>query len=183
MHRHFATSPAPHAAARAGLRPLLAAGALAALWSVASLTTPALAGETPMSSPAQTSSDTASPAENTQQSATPVGTWLLEDLRGEGVIDRVRTELTLESDGQISGSGGCNRIMGQGKLEGDSLTIGPLAGTRMACPPAVMEQEARFMKALEEVKGWRVEPELKKLHLLNDAGVTLLIFSASTPQK
>lgn len=183
MHRHFATSPVPHAAPRAGLWPLLAAGALATLWSIASFSTPALAGETPVKSTAQASPNTTASSEAAQGSTTPVGSWLLEDIRGGGVIDRVRTELTLGSDGRVSGSGGCNRIMGQGKLEGDSLTIGPLAGTRMACPPAVLEQEDRFLKTLEEVKGWRVETEQQKLHLLDGSGETLLIFSATTPQE
>ncbi|WP_322994156.1 META domain-containing protein [Castellaniella sp.] len=183
MHRHFAISHAIPTAARTNLRPLLAAGALTALWSFSLLITPALAGNGPMNSPTQASPDATVTSEKTHVEATPVGSWLLEDIRGGGVIDRVRTEMTLESDGRISGSGGCNRIMGQGKLDGETLTIGPLAGTRMACPPAVMEQEDRFLKTLEEVKGWRVETEQQKLHLLDGAGETLLIFSATTPQK
>ncbi len=111
----------------------------------------------------------------------PIGIWLLEDIQDSGVIDRVRTELDIQADGRISGSGGCNRFSTQGKLEGNRLSIDPAASTRMACPPAVMEQEARFLKMLEDVRGWRVDTQTQKLFLLDDADATLLTFSATTP--
>lgn len=178
MPRHFAISPA----LRTDLRPMLAASALGILWGLAPLPSQTYAAEPPATTPAQ-KTDTPTPSEEATVNTTPVGSWLLEDLGGGGVIDRVRTELTLDSDGRISGSGGCNRFMGDGKLDGKTLTIGPLAGTRMACPPAVMEQEDRFLKTLEKVQGWRVDTAQKKLHLLDGSGETLLIFSATTLQK
>ena len=49
----------------------------------------------------------------------------------------------------VSGSAGCNDYNGAYTLDGDKVTIGPLATTRKACEPAVMDQEAAFLTALQ----------------------------------
>lgn len=52
--------------------------------------------------------------------------------------------------GKLAGRSGCNRYSARikaGDLPGD-VTIGPAAGTRMACPPPAMETEQRFLAAL-----------------------------------
>jgi heat shock protein HslJ len=51
-------------------------------------------------------------------------------------------------DGRVSGSAGCNRYTGPYQSSGDTLSIGPLATTRMACAQPVMEQEAAYLAAL-----------------------------------
>ena len=55
---------------------------------------------------------------------------------------------------RVHGSGGCNRIAGPYRQEGDDLTIGPLAGTRMACADMATEQE--LLAALERVRGFAI---------------------------
>ena len=50
---------------------------------------------------------------------------------------------------QISGSSGCNTYNGAYTLDGNTVKIGPLATTRMACEPAVMDQETAFLTALQ----------------------------------
>lgn len=80
-----------------------------------------------------------------------VGAWLLEDLGGRGVVDMVRTTLEFESDGIVSGRGGCNRFTGSYDFEEGKLEFGPLAVTKMMCPEAVMEQEDGFHRALGAV--------------------------------
>jgi heat shock protein HslJ len=52
-------------------------------------------------------------------------------------------------DGQVSGSGGCNRFSGSYSQEGVTIRIGPLMSTRMACPEPVMEKERAFFAVLE----------------------------------
>jgi heat shock protein HslJ len=37
------------------------------------------------------------------------------------------------ADGQLSGFGGCNRVFGPCEVDGESIRIGPVASTRMAC--------------------------------------------------
>ena len=64
--------------------------------------------------------------------------------------------LTLE-DGRASGFGGCNTFTGGYELDGESITIGPLAGTLMACEEPKMDAEAAYLPALEAADAWAVE--------------------------
>ena len=54
-----------------------------------------------------------------------------------------------QSNGKLSGHGGCNRFFGTYKQDGIALTIGPLGATKMMCPPPQMETETRLMGALQ----------------------------------
>ncbi|WP_172331954.1 YbaY family lipoprotein [Mangrovicoccus sp. HB161399] len=108
---------------------------------------------------------------------TPVGRWLAEDIGGGGVVDRVRTVLELGPDGRVSGSGGCNAISGQAELSGAALSFGPLATTRKLCPPAVMDQEAKFLAALGGTRSWKIDPDRRKLILLDATGRTVAAFA------
>jgi heat shock protein HslJ len=83
-----------------------------------------------------------------QQSNLEGSRWLLEDLGGKGVLDNVRATLEFTAPGRVSGRGSCNRISGQVTIEGSAIRFGPLISTRMACAPAVNEQEANYLKAL-----------------------------------
>lgn len=109
--------------------------------------------------------------------ATPTGRWLAEDIRGGGVIDRLQTVLEIAPDGAVSGSGGCNRIFGRAAISGDSISFGRLASTRMACAPAAMNQEQKFLAALENVRRWRIDTGRGKLLLLDPGGATIVILA------
>lgn len=50
--------------------------------------------------------------------------------------------------GQISGSTGCNRFSGPARVEHGRLISGPLASTRMMCPPDTMRTEAELLDFL-----------------------------------
>lgn len=112
------------------------------------------------------------PASAGAASSSPRGSWLAEDINGGGVIDRLQTTLTLGADGKVTGTGGCNRYMGMATVKGDAITFGPMAGTRMACTPAVMDQENKFHAALETVRSWRVAQG--KLFLRDESGNVVL---------
>lgn len=137
----------------AGLLLLLALGAGAAL--------PLSAQDTPPAAPASLE-----------------GEWLAEDIGGGGVLDRLQTTLLLAPDGSVSGFGGCNRYRGTVRLEAGRIRFGPLAATRMACTPAAMEQEHRFLAALEKATGFRLDAPRRKLVLLDDAGTPLVTLAA-----
>jgi putative lipoprotein len=83
--------------------------------------------------------------------------WVAEDIGGRGVVERVRSTITLGADGRISGSGGCNRIAGSYTLSGETIGFGQMISTMMACAPAVGEQEQRFLRALGETRRWRID--------------------------
>lgn len=84
--------------------------------------------------------------------------WLLEDLGGTGVIDRIQTTLRFDSSNRLVGSGGCNQYFAEYQTSGESgIKIGAIGATRKACPPAVMDQEMRFFQALERSQRIRME--------------------------
>lgn len=113
--------------------------------------------------------------------ASPKGSWLAEDINGGGVIERLQTTLSLGAGGKVTGMGGCNRYRGQATLKGDTISFGPMAGTRMACSPAVMDQENKFHAALETVKSWSVTQG--KLLLRDGSGNIVLRFSTMDKHK
>ncbi len=104
--------------------------------------------------------------------------WLAEDIGKKGVIDNARTFIRFDSPEKVSGSGGVNRFNGTCKLAGDKLSFGPLMSTRMAGPPAVMDQEAKFLAALAKVTAFKLD-ENDLLHLLDKDGQELLRLSRS----
>jgi heat shock protein HslJ len=62
---------------------------------------------------------------------------------------------------RVSGSGGCNRVMGGFELHGDTLRLSRMAVTRMACLDG-MEQEQRFLKSLGDMERYRIINRLIK---------------------
>lgn len=82
-----------------------------------------------------------------------VGTgWLLEDLGGKGVLDRVQTTLQFQDGNRIAGSAGCNNYFGSFQVVNHEFSVGPIGATRKMCAPAVMDQEDRFFRALEKAQ-------------------------------
>jgi heat shock protein HslJ len=77
--------------------------------------------------------------------------WLVEDIDGRGVIDFLQSTVDFENDTRVGGMAGCNRFFGSIELDGENITVGPLAGTRKFCTQAVMDQEQRLLSALERV--------------------------------
>lgn len=57
---------------------------------------------------------------------------------------------------RLSGSGSCNRYTGDFSTSGSTLSVGPLATTFMSCEPAVMEQEQRFLTALQGAQRYEI---------------------------
>jgi putative lipoprotein len=109
--------------------------------------------------------------------STPAGRWLAEDIRGGGVADRLQTVLEISPDGRISGTGGCNRMAGKATIASAAITFGSIVSTKMACPPAVMNQESRFFAALNDVRAWRFDPVRRKLMLLGGDGTPLIVLA------
>jgi|SRR5579862_1187390 len=75
--------------------------------------------------------------------------WLLEDLSGAAVIDNVQATLAFPEAGKTTGNGSCNRFFGPAEISGSAIKLGPLGSTRMACTTAVMNQETKYIDALQ----------------------------------
>ena len=84
--------------------------------------------------------------------------------------------LILQAEGQrLAGSGGCNRLMGSYQLKGQTLALGKVASTMMACPDG-MEEETAFFRILEHVQAWKVQAD--QLDLLDESGRAIARFVA-----
>lgn len=80
-----------------------------------------------------------------------VGEWRIELIGGKPVISGSETTLAFDVDGSMHGNAACNRFFGGYALTGESLTLSPAGATRMACENELMDQEDRFLSALEQV--------------------------------
>lgn len=88
--------------------------------------------------------------------------------------------ITLELDaeaGQLFGMAGCNNYNAAYTLDGDKLTIGPVASTRMFCgePEGLMAQESQYLSWLEEVTSYEIDG--RQLTLRLDDGRSLIFHS------
>ena len=74
------------------------------------------------------------------------------------------------ADGAVSGSGGCNRLVGTFTADDGAVTIGPLGTTKMACqtPTGVMEQEVALVAALESAATYAIEGDRLELRTAGD---------------
>lgn len=95
--------------------------------------------------------------------------WLVEDIDNGGVLDRLRTFVQLAESGRATGSTGLNRFNGKVTLDADQIKFGPMATTRRGGPPAVMDQESKFIKAIAKVRSYKID-ENGLLRLLDEEG-------------
>jgi heat shock protein HslJ len=95
-------------------------------------------------------------------------TWRAATIVGRPVIDSSASTITFEADGRVHGGGGCNRYFGAATIAGEQVSFGPIGSTRMACAPALMDQEARFFRALESAQRWSLDE--RGLLLIHSAG-------------
>ena len=77
---------------------------------------------------------------------------------------------------RVSGSSGCNRLMGDYETNNDQLRFSHMAGTRMACVQG-MDSEKAFLDALGQVQRWKITG--RNLDLLDAAGDPVARFTAS----
>ena len=84
--------------------------------------------------------------------------YVLEWIGERPLIDNSHLTITLGDDGRAYGNGGCNHWFAPYTLDGENLSFGKVGSTRKLCAPALMEQEKRFLQALENVQRWDISP-------------------------
>ncbi|MBB5701366.1 putative lipoprotein [Ochrobactrum daejeonense] len=94
--------------------------------------------------------------------------WLAEDIQGGGVIDNAQTTLTVATDGAVNGSGGCNRYFSKATVAGDEISFADIGSTYMQCPPALMNQERKFLDVLGQTRSYKID--MGKLVLFDQEG-------------
>ena len=101
-------------------------------------------------------------------------TWLMTAYNNgkQAVVSGVAdTEVTavFGADGQLSGSAGCNRYNAPYTVDGDKITIGAPATTRMMCPQPIMDQEAQYLAAIQLAATYNVQGTRLDLRSAEDA--------------
>lgn len=84
------------------------------------------------------------------------------------VLEPARYTLLLHAGGQAEIQFDCNAGSGDYEIIGHQLSFGPLAATRMACPPD--SQDAVFMKQLGQVTTYFVNDGILYLEMPMDSG-------------
>ena len=105
--------------------------------------------------------------------------WTLVSLNGDPLVEG--TAVTLRFDNTaVEGTGGCNTYSGSYTASEDSLNLGDVVRTEMACPEpeGVFEQEQAYFRALGDVAQYRVDGE--RLELQDGNGVQILEFAIAT---
>ena len=118
------------------------------------------------------------------ESANLEGTlWALESYQnadGETVDAMLNSGARAEfENGEVSGTSGCNQFFGTYEVDGNSISIGPLASTLMACPPPLMDQEFGFMTSFQSAATYEISSDT--LTMSNANGDVVVTFLESEP--
>ena len=82
--------------------------------------------------------------------------WTVTSIAGTPTIAEAPPTMAFDPEGTVAGSDGCNQYTGSFHTDGDSIQVGPLATTRMACDPARNAQATAFAAAFSGATGWRL---------------------------
>jgi heat shock protein HslJ len=107
--------------------------------------------------------------------------WRATELAGKPIAAKAseREPHLVFEGGRVSGSDGCNRIMGSYERKGEAITFGQMAGTQMACTdPGIEQVERAFNEALKGATRMTVAGE--RLELLDGSGKRVAAFAART---
>jgi heat shock protein HslJ len=122
---------------------------------------------------ARPSSPATSPTSTPSDALPLAGTvWVADEIDGQRVVDGVASTIMFDGQAQAVGSTGCNRYVAPLHVAGSTLRLGDIAMTRRACPPAVMDQERRFVVALGAIRTYHQEGDT--LWLLDETGHVLV---------
>lgn len=84
--------------------------------------------------------------------------WQLQDLGGRPAMSQVQATLEFPAEGgRALGNASCNRFFGQVGVDGDAIRFIDVGTMRMSCPPAINDQEQRFLAALEGAERFELE--------------------------
>ena len=83
-------------------------------------------------------------------------TWALQSLNVNQFPVGVIQTIEFSPASTVTGSGGCNQFNGPYTISGQSLRIGPLATTNIACDEGVAAQEQAYLQALQSTTSYEL---------------------------
>ena len=116
---------------------------------------------------------------------TPWRLYAYNDEQGAVLDPLPGTEITATfgEGSELAGSAGCNDYTATYTVDGDSLTIGPVRSTLMACaePEGVLQQETAFLGLLESAASYEILASRLKLSNADGEGILVFIAADSDP--
>ncbi len=94
------------------------------------------------------------------------------------VVNGTTVTAIFGADGTLTGNDGCNTYNSTFTTDGDKITIGPVATTRMACEQEVMDQETAYLNALAKAATYILGKDSLELR---DADGALLVDYIAAP--
>jgi heat shock protein HslJ len=89
------------------------------------------------------------------------GTWKLTAYGSANspipAVSDAEASLTFNSDGTVTGNGGCNGLGGDYEVKDDQITFGPIMSTLMACDDPRMTQEGTFTQVMNETASFQID--------------------------
>ena len=111
-------------------------------------------------------------------------TWTLDSYNNGNeavisVITGTEITLTLDEDGEIAGSAGCNMYFASYEAGDNAISFGIVGATEVYCdePVGTMAQEAIYFRLLESAAGYDIEGD--SLTIQDSSGETILTFTAA----
>jgi len=94
-------------------------------------------------------------------SASVVGDWKLVSYGSPTsqtpAAPNVEAFVTFGSDGKLNGNVGCNSFSGDYKVDGNTITFGPIISTMMACANPIMEQESAVFSVFANSATFKID--------------------------
>ena len=91
-------------------------------------------------------------------------------------VPNVDTKLTFNTDGNLTGTLGCNSLGGTYTVKDDKITFGPIVSTLMACADPQMKQEGTALQVLKDTAQFKLSGST--LTITSADGINVLTFSA-----
>jgi heat shock protein HslJ len=92
---------------------------------------------------------------------------------GKGAVSSLVTgsEVTamFNTNGSVTGKGGCNNYNGPFTTQGNTIKIGPVAATMMMCEEAVSQQETAYFNALQNSATYTIQGDKLELRAADGA--------------
>ncbi|MDH4047369.1 MAG: META domain-containing protein [Gammaproteobacteria bacterium] len=107
--------------------------------------------------------------------------WQPLSIGGDPIAVGSAMRLQFGLDGKLTGHSGCNGFSGDYSRDAESVEIGPLGATRMACPDRETTLENRFFDALQRTV--TAESRAGRLILSDADGKVLAVLKQATPEK
>lgn len=104
-------------------------------------------------------------------------TWTLTSMYQATLLPDAKITAVFDSNGQLSGTGGCNNYSAGYEISGSNLTVSSPNSTVMSCTEPVDKQESAYFYLLEASGAYEIKGS--ELTIKDGTGETILKYNAT----